>query len=155
APASVDALMRAVGGGRVELVTPFQLHALRGDGAVLSAVSVIDGSGTVRALPADTLLARLGLATPPGPSAGWGLQLDHHRIVASPPTCQPSLPGVHAVGDIAAYPHKLKLILTGFAEMATAAHSVFPRVHPDRVLRFEHSTNVGVPKAVEGEGRAS
>ena len=26
-----------------------------------------------------------------------------------------------------------------------AAHAIFPRVHPGKVLHFEHSTNVGVP----------
>jgi thioredoxin reductase (NADPH) len=145
APASVETLMRAVAQGRVELVTPCQLHGLAGEGAILRTVSVVDNAGVVRALAADTLLALFGLATQLGPIGDWGLALDQQQIVATPPTCQTSLPGVHAVGDIAAYPHKLKLILTGFAEMASAAHAIRARVHPDEVLHFEHSTNVGVP----------
>ncbi|MDB6001495.1 MAG: ferredoxin--NADP(+) reductase [Rhizobacter sp.] len=145
APASVDALMTAAAQGRVELITPCQLHALQGDGRLLSAVTVVDDAGQTRELPADTLLALFGIATQLGPIADWGLQLEHQQIVATPPTCQTSMPGVYAVGDVAAYEHKLKLILTGFAEVATAAHAIYPRVHPQELLHFEHSTTVGVP----------
>ena len=48
-------------------------------------------------------------------------------------------------GDIATYPGKLKLILSGFSEAATAAHAIYPLVHPDQALHFEYSTTQGVP----------
>jgi len=144
-PASVDALMQAAAEGRVELVTPYQLHALQGDGKELKAVTVVNEKGETRDLEADTLLALFGLSTQLGPIAEWGLQLHEQQIVVRPATCETSLPGIYAVGDIAAYPGKLKLILTGFADAAMAAHAMFPRVHPGQVLHFEHSTNVGVP----------
>ena len=35
-----------------------------------------------------------------------------------------------AIGDVATYPGKLKLILQGFSEAAVAAHAIFPIVHP-------------------------
>jgi thioredoxin reductase (NADPH) len=145
APASVDALMQAASAGHVELVTPYQLHALQGDGRELKAVTVTSDKGETRDLQADTLLALFGLTTHLGPIAEWGLQLQEQQIGVSPETCETSIPGVYAVGDVAAYPGKLKLILTGFAEVAMAAHAIFPRVHPGKVLHFEHSTNVGVP----------
>ena len=145
APASVEALMQAAAEGRVELVTPYQLHALQGDGKELRAVTVANEKGETRDLEADTLLALFGLSTQLGPIAEWGLQLHEQQLGVRPDTCETSIPGIYAVGDIAAYPGKLKLILTGFAEAAMAAHAIFPRVHPDKVLHFEHSTNVGVP----------
>jgi thioredoxin reductase (NADPH) len=55
------------------------------------------------------------------------------------------VPGIYAIGDIATYPGKLKLILTGFAEAAQAAHAIYPLVHPDKALHFEYSTTKGVP----------
>ena len=55
------------------------------------------------------------------------------------------MPGVYAIGDIAAYPGKLKLILTGFAEAAMAAHAIYDIVFPDTPLHFEYSTTRGVP----------
>jgi thioredoxin reductase (NADPH) len=62
-------------------------------------------------------------------------------------TCETSRPGLYAIGDIATYPGKLKLILTGFSEAAMAAHAIFKRLRPDDVLRFEYSTTKGVPGA--------
>jgi thioredoxin reductase (NADPH) len=53
--------------------------------------------------------------------------------------------GVFAIGDVATYPGKLKLILQGFSEAAIAAHAIFGIVHPDEALHFEYSTTKGVP----------
>ena len=44
------------------------------------------------------------------------------------------------MGDVASYPHKLKLILTGFAESAQTAHAIYNQINPDQPLHFEHST---------------
>jgi thioredoxin reductase (NADPH) len=56
-----------------------------------------------------------------------------------------SVAGIFAIGDIATYPGKLKLILSGFAEAALAAHAIYPLVHPGQALHFEYSTTKGVP----------
>src|SRR5438876_239236 len=53
--------------------------------------------------------------------------------------------GIFAIGDIAFYPGKLKLILSGFAEAALAAHAIHPLVHPGEALHFEYSTTKGLP----------
>jgi thioredoxin reductase (NADPH) len=50
-----------------------------------------------------------------------------------------------AVGDIAHYPGKLKLILIGFAEAAAAAHAARQHILPGRTFHFEHSTSKSVP----------
>jgi len=145
APASVQALEAAQARGDIELVTPCQLHALHGQGGVLQAVKVIDSDGQTRALRADTLLALFGVATDIGPISNWGLQGGQGQIDVTPHDCQTSTPGIYAVGDIAAYPGKLKLILSGFAEVACATHAIRRRLFPDEVQHFEHSTTVGVP----------
>ena len=54
---------------------------------------------------------------------------------------------LYAIGDIASYPGKLKLILCGFSEAAMAAHGAYPLVHPNEALHFEYSTTKGVPGA--------
>lgn len=82
-----------------------------------------------------------------------GLELDRAHITVEPSTCATSLPGVHAIGDIASYPGKLKLILSGFAEAAAAAHAIRGRVFPGEVLHFEYSTTQGVPGPQPHSGR--
>ncbi|MGE5767804.1 MAG: NAD(P)/FAD-dependent oxidoreductase, partial [Bacteroidota bacterium] len=79
APESVDRLHRLVEDGKVELVIPYQLAGLEGDGKRLSGVTVADMTGGRRLLPADSLLPFFGLSMNLGPIADWGLQLDHHH----------------------------------------------------------------------------
>jgi len=145
APQSAAQLQALAEDGRIELIIPYQLHALEGAGGQLSAVIVADLAGQTRRLAADCLLPFFGLATDLGPLAAWQLDLDQHRISVDPATCATSRPGIFAIGDIAAYPGKLKLILSGFAEAALAAHAIHPLVHPGEALHFEYSTMKGVP----------
>jgi len=140
--ARLDALARA---GKIELVIPYQLHALEGVGGALNAVVVSDLANNTQRLPADVLLPFFGLAMNLGPVAEWGLNLERNHIRIDPATSATSARGIFAIGDIATYPGKLKLILTGFAEAAQAAHAIFPLVHPGEALHFEYSTTKGVP----------
>ena len=49
--------------------------------------------------------------------------------------------GIYAVGDICAYPGKLKLILSGFHEGALAARACFRLARPNEKYRFEFTTS--------------
>jgi thioredoxin reductase (NADPH) len=96
-------------------------------------------------IPADFLLPFFGLAMELGPIAEWGIALDRSHVTVTPASCESSVPGIFAIGDIASYPGKLKLILQGFSEAAMAAHAIYPIVYPDTALHFEYSTSKGVP----------
>jgi thioredoxin reductase (NADPH) len=131
--------------GEIEMVIPYQLHALHGADGALTSVEVATLKGETKHIPADVLLPFFGLSMDLGPIAAWGLEQSTHHVKIDPATCQTSTPGVFAVGDVATYPGKLKLILQGFSEAAMAAHAAFAVVHPDRALHFEYSTSKGVP----------
>lgn len=145
APESVAQMERLAKEGKIELVTPYQLSGLEGGGAQISAVKVATLDGVEKALPADALLAFFGLSMNLGPINDWGLELERSHVKAAPPTMATNLPGVFAVGDVAGYPGKLKLILCGFAEAAQAAHAARAVVHPGEDLHFEYSTSKGAP----------
>ncbi|MGG6428953.1 NAD(P)/FAD-dependent oxidoreductase [Acetobacter ghanensis] len=147
APESLRQLEEAVAAGQIEKVVPYQLHALRGDNGALSGVDVIDMDGATRTLDADVLLPFFGLATDLGPVARWGMDTQRSTIPVTPSNCETSLPGVFAIGDVATYPGKLKLILQGFSEAAMAAHAIHPIIYPEQALHFEYSTSKGVPAA--------
>jgi thioredoxin reductase (NADPH) len=140
--AQLDALAAA---GKIDLVIPYQLHALHGADGVLAAVEVADLDGGTRQIDADVLLPFFGLAMELGPIAQWGVDLHQHHVRVTPSTMETSQPGIFGVGDIVTYPGKLKLILQGFAEAAVAAHAIYPIVYPDVALHFEYSTSKGVP----------
>jgi thioredoxin reductase (NADPH) len=145
APESAQQLRRLAETGRIELVVPYQLDRIEGDGGRLSAVVVRHLDGQERRLEADCLLPFYGLAQDLGPIADWGLNLHRNHVAIDPATAAAGRPGIFAIGDLATYPGKLKLILTGFAEAATAAHAIYPLVHPGEALHFEYSTTKGIP----------
>ncbi len=145
APETAAKLEAAADEGVCELVVPYQLHGLLGENGCLQGVVVADLAGQTRVLQADRLLAFFGLSMDLGPIAGWGLDLAHNHVTVDPATCQTSVPGVFAIGDVVNYPGKLKLILQGFSEGAVAAHAIHPIVYPDTALHFEYSTTKGVP----------
>ena len=145
APESTARLDAAAAKGEIEMVIPYQLHALHGAAGRLEGVEVATLRGETRTLAADVLLPFFGLSMDLGPLAGWGLEREGAHIAVTPATCETSLPGVFAIGDVATYPGKLKLILQGFSEAAMAAHAIFPLIRPDEALHFEYSTTKGVP----------
>jgi thioredoxin reductase (NADPH) len=145
APDSAAKLKDLAKAGKIELVIPYQLDSLEGSDGQIAAAIVKDLDGKPRRLEADVLLPFFGLAMNLGPIAQWGLNLERNHIKVEPSTHASSAPGIFAIGDIATYPNKLKLILSGFAEAALAAHAIHPLVHPGEVLHFEYSTTSGVP----------
>lgn len=145
APETAAQLSSAAERGEIDLVVPYQLHALHGTAGVLEAVEVADLDGATKHVAADVLLPFFGLATDLGPIATWGLDQAMHHVLVTPSTCETSTRGIFAIGDVAQYPGKLKLILQGFAEAAMAAHAIHPIVHPGEALHFEYSTSKGVP----------
>lgn len=144
APETVGKMEALAGQGVVEMVIPYQLHALRGANGMLEAVDVATLEGEVKSLRADTLLPFFGLAMELGPIANWGLNLHLNHIEVNASTLETNVPGIFAVGDIATYKNKLKLILCGFSEAAMASHAIYPLVHPDKALHFEYSTSKGI-----------
>jgi thioredoxin reductase (NADPH) len=145
APESAARLEQLAAAGRIELVVPYQLAGLEGSDGTLTAVRVASLEDGERRLEADALLAFFGLAMNLGPIARWGLNLDRNHIRIDPATAASNAAGIFAIGDIATYPGKLKLILSGFAEAAQAAHAAFPLVHVGEALHFEYSTTKGIP----------
>ncbi len=144
-PDNVRKLQDLAAAGTVDLVIPFQLGGLEGEGGALAAVIARDLDGNEKRLEADALLPFFGLLQQLGPIADWGLNLDKNLVQVDPATMSAGRPGLFAVGDIAVYPGKLKLILTGFAEAAAAAHAAHAVARPDEILHFEYSTTKGVP----------
>jgi thioredoxin reductase (NADPH) len=128
--------------GAVTIEAPYRLHRLEGEGGTLRAVVVrtLKDDGEKR-LEADFLLPFFGLAMHLGHLEQWGLAMERKHIAVDPATMATNVPGVYAVGDVVSYPGKLKLILTGFAEAALAAHSVRAYLFPEKTFHFEYSTS--------------
>lgn len=149
APGMAERLEKLAEDGVIDLVIPYQLDRLEGGDGRLEAVIARDFDGAEKRLEADALLCFFGLAMSLGPIKDWGLALDHNHITIDPATAQTNHPGIFAIGDIARYAGKLKLILSGFSEAAMAAHAIHPLVFPGEALHLEYSTNSGIKTLAE------
>lgn len=149
APESHEQMLRLAEEGRIEMVVPYQLDGLEGENGQLTGVNVKTLDGELRTLEANVLLPFFGLSMELGPIAEWGLNIDKHHIQVEPSTMATSEKGIYAIGDIIHYKGKLKLILNGFAEAATACHDAYSIVYPNQALHFEYSTTHGVPDKSE------
>jgi thioredoxin reductase (NADPH) len=144
APDSYEKLKSLNEIGVIDLVIPYQLDSIKGKNGLLEEVIVEDLDNNKISIEADILLPFFGLSMQLGPIAEWNLELANHHILVNQSSMATNINGVFAIGDICIYKNKLKLILTGFAEAATAAHSIRNIVHPNEAFHFEHSTTKGI-----------
>ncbi|MFV9929506.1 MAG: NAD(P)/FAD-dependent oxidoreductase [Rickettsia endosymbiont of Haemaphysalis japonica] len=140
APESVRQLRHIAETDKIELVTGYQLNALDGNNSELQSVIVKDLQNNTRKLDANILLPFFGLKQDLGSLANWGLNVKFHHIEVDSSYYQTNIEGIYAIGDIAHYVGKLKLILTGFAEAASSLHHAYSRVFDGKALHFEYST---------------
>ena len=122
-------------------VVPYQLHGLKGEEGVLKYVEVIDLDGNKKDIAADILLPFYGLSMELGPIANWQLEINNKHINVNSATMESNISAIYAIGDIATYSGKLKLIQCGFSEAAMAAHHAYKYIFPDIPLHFEYSTS--------------
>lgn len=126
--------------GKVELVTGYQLDSLEGNNSELQSVIVRALQNNTRKLDANILLPFFGLKQELGNLVNWGLDIKLHHIEVDPVHYQTNISGIYAIGDVAHYSGKLKLILTGFAEAASSLHHAYGKVFDGKALHFEYST---------------
>ena len=99
----------------------------------------LNDSSTIQ-LSLDHLLVFFGLSPKLGPIAEWGLDLEKNQIPTNTHNFQTNIPGIYAIGDIATYPGKKKLILSGFHEAALAAFAIKERIFPDEKVHLQYTT---------------
>ena len=119
----------------------YELRALRGEPDITDAVVFQNKTGQEEILRVDAVLAFLGLMSNLGPITAWGLTLEEDAIVVNT-RMETNLPGVYAAGDIVTYPGKLKLIATGFGEVATAVNNAARYINPDASVFPGHSSTI-------------
>lgn len=150
APESVEKMRALVAAGKVDLRIA-QIKGLEGGVGAISGVAIEDASG-VSVISCDAMLAFYGLTMKLGPIAEFGLNLTEDRIAVDTEKFETSVPGIFCIGDMANYPGKLKLILSGFHESALMSHGAFHYVFPDKKLKFQHTTSAKeLQKAVTGQ----
>ena len=140
APHSVNAMRELVAAGKLDLVIG-QMTGLKGENGMLSAVSAKDNKNVAFDIDCNAMMPFFGLTMKLGPIANWGLHLHENLVPVDTAKFESSTPGIFAVGDINTYPGKLKLILSGFHEVALAAQRAHHYVYPEKKLLFQYTTS--------------
>lgn len=140
APHSVAAMRDLVASGKLDLRLG-QVTGLQGTKGELTAVTVKGIDGGPDTIPATRLLPFFGLTMKLGPIADWGLNLHENLIPVDTEKFETSSKGIFAVGDINWYPGKLKLILSGFHEVALMAQAAKRIIAPDQRIVFQYTTS--------------
>ena len=104
-------------------------------------------TGEVEVVPCDRLLGFLGFQAQLGPIAQWGLEMDRNAI-RTDHMGQTSRRRVYAVGDIASYPGKFKLIAIAFSEAAMAVSHLKTLLEPKAALQPAHSSGMDLDGSV-------
>ncbi len=140
APDSVNKMRALVEAGKVNLITG-QITDLHGEDGVLDKVTVKNLEGELIDVEVDRMLPFFGLTMKLGPVAEWGLGLEDNLIAVDTAKFESSEPGIFAVGDINTYPGKLKLILSGFHEVALMAQAAKKYIDPEERIIFQYTTS--------------
>ncbi len=141
APDSVNKMRTLVADGKIDLLLG-QITTLEGSDGALRAATIKRDDGSAVTLACDALLPCFGLTMKLGPVAKWGIDLrDGELILVDTATFESSVPGIFAVGDINWYPGKLKLILSGFHEVALMSQRAHQYVFPGKKLFFQYTTS--------------
>jgi thioredoxin reductase (NADPH) len=115
----------------VRILTDAQISAVRGDPHVTEVDVAITGEDAPVTLACDKLVAALGFTANLGPLMEWGLDIQKRQIMTDP-AGRTSVPGIYAAGDIVDYEGKVKLIATGFGEVATAVNNAYAYLNPGK-----------------------
>jgi thioredoxin reductase (NADPH) len=139
APHTLSEIKKLEDEGKIFIKTPCQLESIEGDESIKS-ISIKFDDGKTEKIKTDTILSFFGLIMKLGPIAEWGLNMNKKTIEVNSENFQTNKKGIFAAGDICFYPGKLKLILSGFHEVALASVECFKRARPNEKYRFEFTT---------------
>lgn len=150
ADSSVGLMRRAVQAGEMDFIVG-AISGLKLEGSAQGSAQDSPESGALKSitlrhidgeteLHADQLVVLYGLVADLGPIAQWGLSIHGGRVDVDTSNYESSRPGIFAVGDIANYPNKQKLILSGFHEASLALRKAYSYAYPERKRVHVHSS---------------
>ena len=140
APHTLAEIKKLEDEGKISIKTPCQLESIIGEKNIES-ISIKFEDGKTEKIKTDIILSFFGLVMKLGPIAEWDLNMNKKTIEVNSKNFETNKKGIFAAGDICSYPGKLKLILSGFHEVALASVECFKRARPNEKYRFEFTTS--------------
>lgn len=126
----------------VEILTPFIITALEGEGSHTKQVRLEEKGGTLTIdVDVDEIIVNHGFKSSLKSVKNWNLKMYKNSIIVDA-NMETNIKGIYAAGDITTYQSKLKLITLGFAEGPIAVSNVKHYLDPKSRLQPGHSTHI-------------
>ncbi|HEY3368429.1 MAG TPA: NAD(P)/FAD-dependent oxidoreductase [Symbiobacteriaceae bacterium] len=126
---------------KVDVKMFYELRRVEGDGDKVTKAVIFDNrSGEETVLDVDFVVLGTGFKASLGKMVEWGLAFEGGKQIKIDTTGQTNIPGVFAAGDITWYPGKIRLIATGYGEVATAVNNAAAYINPGWAAFPGHSS---------------
>lgn len=126
----------------IEVLTPYIPKKLLGVDGQLTGIQLNKArSDESLDLTVQQIVMTYGFVSSLDEIRNWGLDIENESILVDH-HLQTNIEGIYAIGDIANYPHKAKLIATGFGEAPHAINQVAHYLFPERRIEPMHSTSM-------------
>ncbi len=135
--ASVDKLMAS----SVKVHTPYTPKELVVTDSKVEKIIIESKKADDHEIEVDDVIVNFGFVAKLGAIADFGLEIEKNKINVNSDQST-TIPGVYAIGDIAAYPGKAELIITGFGEGPIAVNSIYGYINPEAKVGALHSSSV-------------
>lgn len=135
----------------VSVRTPYEIEEIGGASSVQWVHLRHARTGEIERVDAQAVVSGLGFHAQTAALKTWGVGFQGNAIPVDTAAMQTNLPGVFAVGDIAAYPGRVKLLALGFGEVGIAMAQIRAHVHPHLEATLPHSSQLNVPESAPAE----
>ncbi len=129
------------GRSTVNVHTPYTPKELVLNGDKVEKILIESKKADDKELEVDDVIVNFGFVAKLGAIADFGLEIEKNKINVNTDQST-AIEGVYAIGDIAAYPGKAELIITGFGEGPIAVNSIYGYINPDAKVGALHSSSV-------------
>ena len=139
ATASVNTMKDLAEQELIKLYETSTLRSFKTDNNSLKSLTLYR-DGKELEVEAEVALVFFGLSPKLGPIGDWGLEINKKSIEVNTESFETNHPSIFAIGDIANYPGKKKLILSGFHEAALAAFAAKAIIEPGKKVHLQYTT---------------
>lgn len=126
----------------VECITPYLPKQLIAQNGYIQQLVLEKAKSTeLKTIDLDHLIVNYGFSTSIGSIKEWGLEIAHNQIQVDH-HLETNIKGIFAVGDIADYEGKVRIIASGFGEAPFAVNHALAHVNPEYKQSPLHSTSL-------------
>lgn len=139
---AVESSVTQLHNSTVEVLTPYLPETINGNNNLIESVTLKKvKSDELLTLDVDNFIVSYGFTSSIGEIRNWGFNLNRNTIEVDS-QYETNIPGIYAVGDIAQYEGKVRIIATGFGEAPQAVNSALLRIDPTNVNPPIHSSDL-------------